>query len=116
MALWMLPLGEKFDIAVFAGPTYFKLSQGTIGEVTTSEVGPPYTSVKLNVPAVVTTDASKWGVNVGADATYKFMRNFGVGGFVRWAGTKVDITPANGTAISVNVGGVQYGAGLRVRF
>jgi len=113
--LWMLPLTDKLDVAVFGGPTFFQLTQGVIGAPTFTEVGPPYTSITMSV-AQAEVSANKTGANVGADVTFKFMKNLGVGGFIRWAGAKVSVTPPGGTAFSVNVGGFQFGGGARVRF
>jgi hypothetical protein len=114
-AVWMLPVSDKLDVAFSAGPTFFKLTQDIVGSATYAEVGPPYTQITMAFKtSQVTQNAT--GFNFGADVTYKFSRMLGAGGFVRWAATKVDVTPTGGTTMSINVGGVQCGGGLRLRF
>jgi hypothetical protein len=114
-ALWMLPLAPKIDVAVFGGPTIFMLKQGVVGAVSFSEVGAPYTSVNLNYNTYEVSKG-KTGFNVGADLTYKITKMFGVGGFFRYAGTTIEITPPGSAAVKVSVGGVQIGVGGRIRF
>jgi hypothetical protein len=53
-----------------------------------------------------------FGGNVGADLSTFFSERYGFGVFVRYVAAKVDLPSASG----VTVGGVQAGAGLRLRF
>lgn len=114
-ALFMIPITDRFDIAVFGGPTFFKLDQGTIGTFAWSEGSPPYTSFNLTT-AASQISVSKTGLNVGADVTFKLTRSFGVGGFVRYAGTTAQVTAAGNNTFDVNIGGMHIGAGGRIRF
>jgi hypothetical protein len=59
---------------------------------------------------------SAFGYNVGADLTYRFANNFGVGAMVRYASATVSVTPEGSDASDVKVGGFQFGGGLRIRF
>jgi hypothetical protein len=114
--VFVLPLGKKFDVMASAGPTYFKLEQDVVGDPDVAEVGPPYTSVQLSDIALVTSKIQKWGYNVGADVTYRVWENFGLGGFVRWSGTTVNVDSGIRAAFDTKVGGFQAGGGLRIRF
>jgi opacity protein-like surface antigen len=115
-AIWMLPITDKFDVVFSGGPTLFKLSQGVVATpVAWSEVGPPYTTVNVAVSKVTVSD-SQVGFNVGADLTYRFANNVGVGAMVRYAAATVGLTPEGGSALDVKVGGFQVGGGLRLRF
>jgi hypothetical protein len=114
-AIWMLPITDKFDVVFSAGPTLFQLSQGVVSTPKVSEVGPPYTAVNMTTSTVTVSD-SQIGFNVGADLTYRFANNFGVGAMVRYAAATVSLTPEGGPALDVKVGGFQLGGGLRVRF
>ncbi|MEW5980981.1 MAG: hypothetical protein AB1806_01265 [Acidobacteriota bacterium] len=114
-AMFVVPLTDLLEVSVFGGPTFFKLEQGTIRTYTWSEVGAPYTAINLTA-AATQVSVSKTGINIGADVTYRLTRNFGVGGFVRYAGASVPITAAGSTTFDVNIGGVQIGAGGRIRF
>jgi opacity protein-like surface antigen len=114
--LFMIPLSEKFDMAVFGGPTFFTVEQDTLSNPQVAEVGPPYTTVNLTNVKKITTSKNQTGFNVGLDATYKITRNFGLGGFFRYSAAKVDMTPEGGTALEVEAGGMQFGGGVRIRF
>lgn len=114
-AMFVIPMTDKFEIAVSGGPTFFSLKQGTIGTFEWAEGGPPYSSISVTLTATEVRK-SKTGVNIGGDVTYKITKNLGIGGFVRYAGTSVSVTTAGGATFDENVGGVQVGAGARIRF
>ena len=110
---------NKFDVTVSAGPTFFTLEQDTHRERRRSTAsGAPYTTITLNSVTKVTTKKSKVGFNVGADATVRADDE-------RRHRRRSSVTPsANGrdharrpaTRREVNVGGLQFGGGLRLRF
>jgi hypothetical protein len=116
-AMWMIPATEKFDVGVYGGPTFFQLKQDLVGLGTPpfTEVGSPYTSVTMNATQSQVS-ASKVGFNVGADLTFKLNKTFGVGGFARYSTAKIPVTPTGGSEVQITVGGMQVGAGLRIRF
>lgn len=119
MAFFVLPLSDKFDVTVSAGPTFFSLEQDTIDAASAQIAADvaPYTTVSLTSVNKVTTKENKTGFNVGADATFKFTRFLGVGAFVRYAKTTFEFTPTGlSNAISIDAGGIQYGGGVRIRF
>ena len=115
---WMAPLTDTLDVFVYAGPSFFRLTQEVIGGITLAEQGPPFTTVVVQ-PAIETRKRNSTGFNVGADVTYHFYEGdrvrFGVGGFVRFTRAKTEIRLAN-TETSTDVGGPQVGVGARVRF
>jgi hypothetical protein len=113
--LWMLPITDKFDVMVSAGPSWFSLTQGVVTSPQITEVGPPYTTVNMTVSQSSATE-SAIGFNVGADLTYRFANNFGVGAMLRYAAATVSIAPQGSDASDVKVGGFQFGGGLRIRF
>lgn len=115
---YMIPINPKLDVHILAGPSFFRLTQDVISDVTFTEAGSPFTAV--NAAAVVTErKRSITGANIGADVTYKLRDAngvaVGVGGFVRYAGAKADVTVIR-TDVDTDVGGIQFGFGLRVRF
>jgi hypothetical protein len=114
-AVWMLPLTERLDVAFSVGPSLFKLSQGVITAPKIEEVGPPYTAVTMTTSTATVSD-SQIGFNIGADLTYRFANNFGIGAMVRYAAATVGLAPESGSAMDVKVGGFQFGGGLRLRF
>ncbi len=122
MAVYVVNLPMSFQAAVSAGPTFFKVTQDTIGTVSVADEVAPYTRITLQNPTVVTTTANKTALNVGLDLAWfsplraSVLSNLGVGVFVRYAGTTMELTPEGVDPISMKVGGFQYGAGLRIRF
>ena len=115
-ALWMLPISDTVDVMLSGGPTWFSLTQGVVGSPQITEVGPPYTTVNMSVSQTTLT-ASKMGFNVGADLTFRFANNFGVGGMARYSSATVTLESTGGdTSSDVKVGGFQVGGGIRIRF
>lgn len=104
-AIWMMPVAEKLDVGVFAGPSIFVVKQGTIGNLTVTEPGP---SVTAQVGSSTKTTA---GINLGADAQYMVARKIAVGGLARFSWGRAKIGGGKVTA-----GGFQIGAGVRYRF
>ncbi len=122
-AVYVAKLPKNFEVALSAGPSFFKVSQDTMGDVAVGPEVAPYTTITLVNPKVITTAASKTGFNFGADLSYfsnvsvSILSNIGVGVFVKYAGTTIDLKPeGSATPISMKLGGVKVGAGLRIRF
>jgi hypothetical protein len=80
------------------------------------EVPPSFSTVTVRQATVSQADESKTGINVGLDGTYRITALYGVGGFIRFAGTSIELALPGGGTTTVDVGGFQMGGGLRVRF
>ena len=106
-AIWMMPVANKLDIALFAGPTIFAVKQDIISSLTVTEPGPTVTST------VTSESKTSVGFNVGVDAQYMIAKKYGVGVLARYAGGSVTLP---GAPKKLNVGGFQIGVGGRVRF
>jgi hypothetical protein len=106
-AVWMIPVAEKLDVGVFAGPSIFFVTQDTITTLTVTEPGPtvsaPFASVKKTAG----------GFNAGVDLQYLVHKQLAVGGLARftWGSAKI-VTGSK----SLTVGGFQLGGGVRYRF
>lgn len=105
---WMVPVTDKIDVGVSAGPSFFSVTQGLPGGVAVTEPGP-------RVSSVVTRNAKKSavGVNLGVDVTYLLTKRVGVGGLARYTRASADIA---GASDGLTVGGFQIGGGVRLRF
>lgn len=117
-AVWFVPLDERIQIQLFAGPSMIRLEQALVTGLTAVDE-PPFTlesmtQVALTDVAVEEMAQTGMGFNVGLDFSYMFADHYGVGGFVQYGGGAVDFAIGSG-ATSVTVGGVQFGAGLRFR-
>ena len=113
---WRIDLPvEKLDLRVMGGPSYFSLTQGIVTGVEVSEVGPPFTTV--NIDRIASGDLIKnaWGGHAAVDITYMVSPNVGVGGFVRFAQGSTTLT-LGAADVSVTVGGLHTGGGIRLRF
>lgn len=106
-AVWMVPVTDKFDVGVSAGPTVFMVKQDVPSGLTASEPGP---TVSLQVNEAKKTTA---GFHAGVDLTYLIRPKLGVGVLARYTLGSVELA---GTSESLTVGGFQFGAGLRIRF
>jgi hypothetical protein len=115
---WMVPLGDRFDLFLSGGPSFFRVSQDVVSDLSFAEQGPPFSSVNVN--AVTTTSKrNATGFNLNVDATYVVYQRdrfrLGVGGLLRFTGATADLN-VGGTTIATDLGGVQVAAGLRLRF
>ena len=104
-AVWFVPVTDKIDVALSAGPSFFMVRQ----DVVSMSVTPGTQTTNFSTPTEKKTGI---GANIGVDGTYLITRNFGAGVFLRFAGAKVDLPSVEG----LGVGGFQAGGGVRVRF
>ena len=115
---WAVPLGAKFDVLLFGGPSFFRLEQDAVSDVEIGEGAPPFAEVVADVD-IATRKKSLTGYNVGADATYILWSNddvrVGAGGFVRFTQATGEVQLLD-TEQSTDVGGMQFGFGVRLRF
>jgi hypothetical protein len=115
---WMVPIGTKLDFLVFGGPSFFRLQQEVVSNVTVTEVGAPYTSVAVTGTRE-TRKQSITGYNVGVDMSYMVWQNdsvrLGGGLFVRYATAEATVLMLQ-TEQPTTVGGLQIGFGGRIRF
>ena len=115
---WVFPVNEKLDVLVYAGPSFFRLTQESVTDVSVGEQGGDFTKV---VAQPKTTDIKKsvTGYNVGADVTYILWQNdsvrLGAGGFLRFTQASTDVEMLGSTE-PTDVGGMQFGFGARIRF
>ena len=105
--IWAYPLTGKLDLAAGIGPAFTRLSQDVISSFTVADR-------TQNVTPVIETQTGRGtGIAATLDLTYAINDLIGIGGFARIAPAQVplDAPPHKG-----NVGGMQAGAGLRLRF
>ena len=117
---YWVPVGQKFDVLAYGGPSFFRLTQEMVSQVTPNEAGATSTTVNATVQ-VAERKKSVTGFNAGVDATYIVWSNdsvrIGAGGFVRFTQASTDVQMLDaGSAQSTDVGGIQFGFGGRIRF
>jgi hypothetical protein len=106
-AIWMMPVANKIDVGVFAGPTIFSVKQDTIPSLTITEPGPTVTTT------VASTSKTAAGFNIGIDAQYMLRKKYGAGIVARYSIGSVSLP---GASKKLTVGGFEFGVGGRYRF
>jgi hypothetical protein len=114
-AVWRQPVTTTIDVGVSIGPTIFFVNQDLVKSITVAEQGAPYTNVVISGIETEKVSETSVGFNVGVDGTYTITQRYAAGAFLRYAGGSVDLKGSAGT-VKQDVGGLQLGAGLRVRF
>jgi hypothetical protein len=106
-AIWMMPVANKLDVGIFAGPSIFAIKQQTISDLTVTEPGPNVSAPLRDVKKTTV------GVNLGVDLQYLVWKKWAVGGLARYSWGSASIS---GASKKLTVGGFQIGAGARYRF
>jgi hypothetical protein len=122
--MWKIPLRDKFDIAVFGGPSFFSVKQtlATVNAPQDISDPPPYTSLAITTVTLTDVKDSPVGGHIGVDGTYLITTykrvGIGVGGFIRYAGASLDLptTPGMTRDTDLTAGGTQATLGLRLRY
>ena len=109
-AVWMIPVANKMDVGVFAGPTIFMIKQDAVDQLDASDVTEPGPTLSSPLNEVSKTTA---GFNLGVDLQYMIGKKWGVGGLARYSWGSTSIVDGSD---KLTVGGFQIGAGARVRF
>lgn len=114
---WRFPVFDKLDVAAFGGASFFNLTQGVVTNVTAVEAGgPPFAAVKIDQLQSGQHRRNTVGGHVGVDVTYMATRFLGVGLLLRYTDGIVVLPAANAGTLSVAVGGLEVGGGVRIRF
>jgi hypothetical protein len=115
-ALYAVPIGSRLDVSVSGGPSIFIVKRDFVDRVLYDETY-PYDTARFAGTTSREAKKNQAGFHVGADASFYFTDTVGVGGMVRYSRATVKFPAATGDeTISADLGGVQAGFGLRVRF
>lgn len=114
-AVWMVPVSSRLSVAISGGPSLFSVKQVLIEEVEYTE-SYPYDTATFSGATTRSESTSHVGFNAGADITYMLSRNVGIGGGVQLTRATVDLATPDGDTVTINAGGPQVGAGVRLRF
>ncbi len=112
--LYFVPIGEKLQAIIGAGPTFFQVDQSFVNDVLYTHAY-PYDTATFTSADIDSESASGVGFNASLDLSWRFSRSFGVGGLVRYTTATLPFTPGE-RSVDVEVGGVQAGLGIRVIF
>ena len=113
-AAWLIE-SRRLDVLVFGGPSLFRLDQGLVTDVSFDEEF-PYDTATFTEADVVRVQASKTGVHLGVDVTWKRSRRWNVGGLLRYSRARFPLAVDGLDAGTASVGGVMAGVGVRHGF
>jgi hypothetical protein len=105
----------RVRIVLSAGPSRLKVEQDVVTDVNVTEVYPYDTATFKEAVTKRSTDTAM-GFNAGFDLTWKFTRNVGLGGLVRYTRADANLDVRDGRSLDIKAGGVQAAAGIRFAF
>jgi hypothetical protein len=112
---YLVPLGNHLRVIAFAGPSRISVEQTFITDVQYTQTF-PFDTAAFSLATTRRSSASAAGFNGGADVIWMFARRFGVGGLIQYSAAKVREDAGDNRTLTVDAGGIQTGAGLRIVF
>lgn len=110
----LFDVARRFQVAVFGGPSYVHVRQGVITAVSHAE-SYPYDEASFASATTTRSSDGSIGFHLGGDMAFFFARHLGVGAMVQYSRATVEL-PETGEKRQVDAGGLQAGAGVRLRF
>lgn len=114
-AAWLLPSTGRFGGVLYAGPTFYRITQDVVETLAVTETY-PYDAVTIAGGSPTELSERAVGFHVGADVAWYFSKRVGLGALARYATAKTPVAIGTGTTFDLEAGGFQAGLGLRVRF
>lgn len=112
---WIVQLNERVHIQFFGGPSLMHLEQAIVTNAVLGAEVFPYEVVELLGVSGMEVEESGVGFNGGADFAFMIAPYWGIGGFVQYAGGKLDLQMLE-EPTSITLGGFQFGAGIRLKY
>jgi len=114
-AQYQIPIGSRFYVTVMGGPSFISVNQSVVIDVNYTEEYPYDTATFASVDSS-RKSGDEIGFNAGLDVRWMFTRNLGIGALGRVTKATIDLKDTGDRTISVDAGGTQFGAGIRVAF
>jgi hypothetical protein len=112
--MYALPV-SGLDVKVMAGPTFFNLKQDFVAGVTVNETY-PFDTATFGSATTRTLSNTAVGFNAGVDIARALTPQFAIGGLIRYSQADVKFDDATLGHQTVKAGGLEAGAGVRLRF
>jgi hypothetical protein len=112
---WTGVMGGGWELWVSGGPSFFKVEQDLVENITVTETY-PYDTATFASAVSQRHSSSGLGFNVGADVTKLFTPHMGVGASVVFSRATLKFDTFSDPTRSFDVGGARVGGGLRFRF
>ena len=113
-AYYFVPVAEKMDVGVFIGPSFFNVKQDFVSGLGSFTESSNFETVTIPAGKAPVED-SPVGFNIGGELTYMITPNVAGAFLLRFSRANADFS-FEGAEVSMNVGNVQVGAGVRLRF
>lgn len=111
----LLSMGSAVQLVLFGGPSYFRMKQGLVTGVTSTDVY-PYDTATFVAATTAESTRSRLGYNAGVDVTFGVSKYVGVGVIARYSRATLTFPSESDEDVEVRAGGLQFGGGLRFRF
>ena len=112
--MYSLPV-RAVDVKVMGGPTWFNLKQNFVSDVSINETY-PFDTATFDGATTKRLSSSALGFNVGMDVSRSLTSRIGIGGLIRYSSADLKFDDSNTRQHTVKAGGVEMGAGIRLRF
>lgn len=110
-ALWMVPMRNRWQLALAGGPSWFSVGQDLVSDVTVTQTY-PFDTATFAAATNVHRSRSRLGFNAGADVSYLLRPHVGLGAGITYAHASIALDDT----LTVDAGGAHLGGGLRLRF
>jgi hypothetical protein len=115
--LYTLHPTGKIDVALSAGPSFFRVQQEVVTDVSFTDTYPYDAPAFIAAASQRVSANNAIGFNAGADVGLKLSSHAGLGACVRFSKATVEMTlPNSTTAVSTAAGGALIAGGLRLWF
>ena len=113
-AYYFVPVAEKAEVSFFVGPSFYDVTQDYVTGLGGFTESANFETVSVPLGRATASD-SQIGYNLGAEATYKFTPMVGAALLFRFTRASAELD-LGGQSVTMNVGDVQFGGGIRLRF
>jgi hypothetical protein len=114
-ATWVTPLRNRWQLAIGGGPSFFRLAQSLVQDVTIAQTY-PYDTATFSGADSTRVTRSAAGFNAGVGITYFAGRRVGAGMGLNFSRATVTLPSPDGDTMKLNAGGATIDAGIRFRF
>jgi opacity protein-like surface antigen len=113
--VYSVPFG-KLELDLFAGPAYFMTSTELTNSITFTESAYPYDTVSISSQSE-TMKKKGFGFNAGSNLNFYMSKGVAVYVSARYLSAKANFIPSTGIpALSLTLGGLKLGGGLKILF
>jgi hypothetical protein len=109
---WFAPVDERVRLAIFGGPTIFRVEQDIVTSLALEE-NFPFDEVALEEARIARRKENAVGFHAGIDIMYRMTRSAGVGAVARYSRGTVSVATEGTQETDLTVGGLLLSGGVR---